>query len=110
MITALLVVGILVSLIVVHGERGDRRYNGDMRKRTEKIYHYDVVFDPNGGGYTVTVPALPEIVTEGSNLREARAMAKDAILCVLEAALKEGKIVHPAKRAGVRRENVTVSV
>ena len=35
--------------------------------------------DPDEGGYTVTVPALPGCVTEGDTLEEAIAMAKDAI-------------------------------
>lgn len=60
-----------------------------MRKHKEKIYQYEVVFEPNGAGYTVTVPQLPGLVTEGDNLKEAREMAKDAIRCYLEALLKE---------------------
>ena len=39
-----------------------------MKKRKEEIDHYEAVFDPNGSGYTVTVPKLPGLVTEGSNL------------------------------------------
>ena len=60
-----------------------------MVKRKEKILNYDVVLDPNGNGYTVTVPALPGLVTEGNSLREAREMAKDGIRCHLEAILKD---------------------
>jgi predicted RNase H-like HicB family nuclease len=54
-----------------------------MKKRKETIYQYDVVFDPNGSGYTVTVPKLPGLVTEGNNLKDARDMAKDAIRCYI---------------------------
>ena len=60
-----------------------------MKKQIETIYHFDVVFEENGDGYTVTVPKLPGVVTEGSNLKEAREMAKDAIKCYLEALLKD---------------------
>jgi len=60
-----------------------------MKKRKEKIYQYEVVFDPNGEGYTITAPKLPGLVTEGSNLKEAREMAKDAIRCYLQALLKD---------------------
>lgn len=60
-----------------------------MKKHLETIYQYEVVFDPNGEGYTVTVPKLPGLVTEGDNLKEAREMAKDAIRCYLEALLKD---------------------
>jgi len=60
-----------------------------MRKKKEKIYQYETIFDPNGDGYTVTVPKLPGLITEGKNLKEARVMVKDAIRCYLEAVLKD---------------------
>ena len=60
-----------------------------MKKRREAIYQYETIFEPNGAGYTVTVPKLPGLVTEGNSLKEAREMAKDAIRCYLEAMLKE---------------------
>ncbi len=52
-------------------------------------YTYTVIFEhlPQGG-YQVSVPALPEIVTFGRTREEAREMAKDAIRCVLESARK----------------------
>jgi predicted RNase H-like HicB family nuclease len=54
------------------------------------------------------VPAIPEICTFGSTIEEAREMARDAIRCVIESALKNGEPipqdVDPAK------EWVTVSV
>ena len=42
-------------------------------------------------GYTVSVPALPGLVTEGWTIDEARAMAEDAIRCYLEGLLKDGE-------------------
>ena len=33
------------------------------------------------GGYTVTVPAIPEIVTYGETIEESLEMARDAIEC-----------------------------
>jgi predicted RNase H-like HicB family nuclease len=43
------------------------------------------VFQKNEtGGYTVTVPALPGLVTEGDSLESARSMVLDAITCYLE--------------------------
>jgi len=76
-----------------------------MSKHKEKIYQYEAVFDPNGEGYTVTVPKLPGLVTEGDNLKEAREMAKDAIRCYLEAILKD-KMLRRSSEA--RREKVGV--
>jgi predicted RNase H-like HicB family nuclease len=37
--------------------------------------------DPEYGGFTVTVPALPGVITEGDTLEEALANAKEAIEC-----------------------------
>ena len=64
-------------------------YINKMKKRKEKNYKYEVIFDPNGAGYTVTVPKLPGLVTEGDNFKKARDMAKDAIRCYLESVLKD---------------------
>jgi len=65
------------------------------KKKHEKIYEFETVFDPNGEGYTVTVPKLPGLVTEGSNLKEARAMAKDSIECYLQTLLEEDMPQNP---------------
>ena len=67
-----------------------------MKKHKEIIYQYETIFDPNGAGYTVTVPSLPGLVTEGDNLKEAREMTKDAIRCYLEAMLKEKPLMWRA--------------
>jgi predicted RNase H-like HicB family nuclease len=54
-------------------------------------YSYTVILEPSEvGGYTVTCPALPGVVTEGDTLEEAREMAADAILCYLESLQKDG--------------------
>jgi antitoxin HicB len=43
-------------------------------------YHYNIMLRPEPeGGYTAFVPALPGCVTYGRTLKEAKAMAKDAI-------------------------------
>ena len=45
---------------------------------------FTVVLEPQPeGGFTVSVPALPEVVTEGDSEAEAMAMAEDAIRAVL---------------------------
>lgn len=55
-------------------------------------YRYTVVFEPaEEGGYVVTVPALPGLVTEGDSLEEAREMVKDAIRGYLESLRKHGE-------------------
>jgi len=50
------------------------------------------------GGYTVTVPALSGVVTEGDTIEEAIAMVKDAIACNLEALKATGRPI-PEERA-----------
>ena len=52
---------------------------------------FTVVFDKTDEGYTVTVPVLPGLVTEGQTLAEARCMATDAIRCHVESMLKDGE-------------------
>ena len=53
--------------------------------KSKKEYDYTVLFEPAAeGGYVVTCPALPGLVTEGDTLEEARAMAKEAIEGYLE--------------------------
>ena len=57
------------------------------------IYKYTVLFEPvEEGGYNVVIPAIPEICTFGGTLEEAREMAKDAIHCFLESAIKAGEL------------------
>jgi len=49
-------------------------------------YKIPVVLTPQReGGYTVTSPLLPELVTEGDSVEEALANVKDALAAVLEA-------------------------
>jgi len=53
---------------------------------------YRVIYEPiDEGGYQVIVPALPGIVTYGRTLDEARAMARDAIVCHLQGLIKDNE-------------------
>lgn len=53
---------------------------------------YTVLLQPEPeGGYTVTCPALPGLVTYGGSLEEARAMAADAIKGYLECLREDGE-------------------
>jgi antitoxin HicB len=50
------------------------------------LYKVPLVLEPQPeGGYTVTSPLLPELVTEGDSLDEALANVKDALAAVIEA-------------------------
>ena len=53
---------------------------------------FAVVLEPeDAGGFTVRVPAFPEIVTWGQDEREALAMAEDAIRLVVEDNIVRGE-------------------
>ena len=53
---------------------------------------YAVLLQPEPeGGFTVTCPSLPGLVTYGATLEEARAMAAEAIACYLESLRKDGE-------------------
>jgi antitoxin HicB len=75
---------------------------------------YAVVLEPcpasEGGGFTVTVPALPEIVTQGEDLEDALAMARDAIELSLSVRRDEGDEIPPSDAKYARLEIVAVSV
>ena len=73
-------------------------YTYNMARTKAQPYEYTVFFEANeNGGYTVTVPALPGLVTQGKNLEDARRMAKDAIRCYIEG-LKKAKEKIPVER------------
>ena len=75
----------------------------------KKILHYTVIFERNElGGYTVIVPALPGLVTEGNNLEEAKKMATEAIFCYLEG-LKKAKEKLPEEKE-VGHFKITIKV
>ncbi|HWP92715.1 MAG TPA: type II toxin-antitoxin system HicB family antitoxin [Thermodesulfobacteriota bacterium] len=74
-----------------------------------KEYSYTVFYEPAPeGGYVVTVPALPGLVTEGDTLDEAREMARDAIRAYLESLIKDGQSIP--EEEGTRQEKVAVAV
>jgi predicted RNase H-like HicB family nuclease len=51
----------------------------------KRIFNYSVLFIPaEEGGYTVEVPALEGVVTEGDSFEEAERNAKEAIEAYLE--------------------------
>ena len=59
-----------------------------------QIHNYTIFLEPaEEGGYIVTCPALPGLVTEGDTLDEAREMAADAIRGYLESLRKDGELI-----------------
>lgn len=60
------------------------------------IARIPLVMEPQPeGGYTVTSPALPELITEGDTLSECLANAEDAFKAVLEIYEEQGRHLPP---------------
>jgi antitoxin HicB len=73
-----------------------------------KFLSYTVLMTPDAtGGYVVTCPALPGLVTEGDTLEEAREMAADAIRCYIEGLQKDGEPIPVDEKVA---EVITVSI
>ena len=64
-------------------------------------YSFTMLFEPaEEGGFVVTCPALPGLVTEGDTLEEARKMAEDALRGYLESLLEDGQSI-PSDKAPI---------
>ena len=60
---------------------------------------YTVLFEPaEEGGYVVTCPALPGLVTEGDTYEQARERAVEAIELYLESLQQDGLPFPPDKK------------
>ena len=71
---------------------------------TETVYTYTVLFEPAvEGGYTVSVPMLPGVITEGNTLEEARARATEAIRGHLKVLKKYREPIPRERSAALRR-------
>jgi len=71
---------------------------------------FSVILEPQPeGGFTVLVPALPEIITEGDTEEEALAMAEDAIRLVLEDRAARGEEIPHDSSTRIREVKVTTA-
>jgi antitoxin HicB len=76
----------------------------------EQTHTFTVVLGPEEeGGFTVRVPALPEIVTRGETQQEALAMAEDAIRLVLEDSVARGESNPARSPPRIREIKVTIA-
>jgi antitoxin HicB len=74
----------------------------------EKTYTITLRPEPEGG-FTVRVPALPEIVTYGEDVAEALAMAKDAIELVLLSRRERGEDIPDSDVVQVHSVSVSIA-
>jgi antitoxin HicB len=71
-----------------------RKKNNSPKQETSSEHSFTVYSELAAeGGYAVTCPALPGLVTEGDTLAEARKMAQDAIRAYLESLRKDGEAI-----------------
>lgn len=71
---------------------------------------YSVVLEPQPeGGFTVTCPALPEVVSEGETEAEALAMVKEAIELAIEVRIARGEDIPLPAPALVRQVKIDVA-
>jgi antitoxin HicB len=71
---------------------------------------FAVVLEPEEeGGFTVRVPAFPEIVTYGEDERTALAMAEDAIRLVIEDCTARGEPIPGGEPPRIREITVTLA-
>lgn len=79
------------------------------KKILDKEYSYTVIYESvKEGGYQVTVPVLPGLVSYGRDFEEARKMARDAIRCYLESFMKEKARIP--QETGLLQEKVSISL
>jgi antitoxin HicB len=70
-------------------------------------HSFSVILEPQEeGGFTVLVPALPEVVTEGDTEAEALANAEEAIRAVLDYRRDNGLAIPPDMPPEIRRVTV----
>lgn len=71
---------------------------------------FAVVLEPEKeGGFTVRVPAFPEIVTYGEDEREALVMAEDAIRLVIADCTARGEPIPGNEPPRIREVTVTLA-
>ncbi len=72
-------------------------YNRRLRAKETAVqeYSYTIILhpEPEKGGYSVTVTALPGCLAQGETLEEAIALAKEAIALHIQGLVEEGRPV-----------------
>jgi antitoxin HicB len=70
-------------------------------------YSFSIILEPQEeGGFTVLVPALPEVVTEGDTEEQALVNAQEAIRAILEFRRDHGLSIPADAHPEIRRVTV----
>lgn len=77
-----------------------------------KIYKFTALLTPieedGENYYLVSVPAIPEIVSQGDSIEEATYMAQDAIELVVQSRLEEGESIPKDRKPSRIPKGATV--
>ncbi len=63
---------------------------------------YPAQFTPEGNGFVVTFPGIPEAITDGDSETEAMEYAVDAVITAFTEYIKRRRAIPPASKARVR--------
>jgi len=75
-------------------------YPFKQERKVSEIYKLPLVLEPQPvGGYVVTCPLLPELITEGDNVQDALQNANDALAAIVEALREMKRPLPPALQA-----------
>jgi len=83
--------------------------SGRSERRNEVVtdYSFSIILEPQEeGGFTVLVPALPEVVTEGDAEQEALANTQEAILAIVSYRRDHGIAIPSDAPPQIRRVTV----
>lgn len=69
--------------------------------------NYTILLEPEEGGYTVTVPALPGCITQGEPIEQCIERAQEAITGYIESLQAEGE---PVPEETERPQMITIDV
>lgn len=76
----------------------------------ERTYTVVLLPEPQAGGFSVSVPALPEIATQGETEEEAVANAREAISLVVSDRAERGEDIPPSDIEAPRFEQIAIAV
>jgi antitoxin HicB len=75
----------------------------------ERSYTVVLLPEPQTAGFSVSVPALPEIATQGETEEEAVANAREAVSLVVSDRAKRGEDIPPSDIDAPRFERIAVA-
>lgn len=72
------------------------------------MLRYPALFEPDGSGFAVSFRDIPEALTQGDTLDEAREMAADALLTAMDFYFEDKRPVPPPSKAKKGEELVAL--